>query len=73
MPKELSWGIIVLLALILAWVITRYTTKIDKMLERLDDAVDAIKLMLANHTGDIKDHEGRIKHLEDANKNKRRP
>jgi hypothetical protein len=73
MPKELSWGIIVLLALILAWVIVRYTTRIDRMLERLDDAVDAIKQNLISISGDVRNHEGRIANLENSKTSKRRP
>lgn len=72
MPRELSWAIIVLLACILAWIITRYTTRIDKMLERLDDAIDAIKGTLISHAGDIKSNTERINKLE-AKTTKRRP
>lgn len=72
MPRELSWAIIVLLACILAWIITRYTTRIDKMLERLDDAIDAIKGTLISHAGDIKTNTERINKLE-AKTTKRRP
>lgn len=61
MPRELSWAIIVLLACVLAWVITRYTERIDKMLQRLDDAVDAIKGTLISHAGEIKYHSDEIK------------
>jgi hypothetical protein len=66
MPRELSWAIIVLLAGLLAWVIVRYTTRLDRMLERLDDAIDAINQTLISH-------EGRIKNLEESKTAKRRP
>lgn len=77
MPRELSWAIIVLLACVLAWVITRYTERIDKMLQRLDDAVDAIKGTLISHAGEIKSNTERINKLEtmvhDPKVTKRRP
>jgi membrane protein implicated in regulation of membrane protease activity len=72
MPRELSWAIIVLLACILAWIITRYTTRIDKMLERLDDAIDAIKGTLISHASDIKSNTERINKLE-SKEGRRRP
>lgn len=77
MPRELSWAIIVLLACVLAWIITRYTERIDKMLQRLDDAVDAIKGTLISHAGEIKSNTERINKLEsnqhEAKTTKRRP
>lgn len=72
MPKELSWAIIVLLSGVLAWVIIRYTARIDRMLERLDDAVDVIKQTLISISGDVKSNTERIDKLESKTP-KRRP
>ena len=78
MPPELSWAIITLFSVIIVWVTIRYINRLDKILERLDDAIEGINKTLVNLTVGKEDHEKRITHhdtrltkLEDSNKRRR--
>ena len=78
-PSELFWGIIAGLLAILGWVIARYVTRLDTILERLDTAIESISntlIGLGSEQSHIKskqeNHENRISKLEDVNKSKRR-
>jgi len=78
MPPELSWAIITLFSIIIVWVTIRYINRLDKILERLDDAIEGINKTLINLSNGKDDHEKRITNqdtritkLEDANKRRR--
>ena len=72
MSPDLAWAIIVLLSGVIVWAIVRYINRLDKILERLDDAIETISNNLIGLSNTDKDHEKRITKLEDVNKSKRR-
>lgn len=72
MSPELSWAIITLFSVIIVWVTIRYINRLDKILERLDDAIEGINKTLVGLSNGKDDHERRITKLEDAKKNVRR-
>lgn len=72
MSPDLAWAIIVLLSGIIVWAIVRYINKLDKILERLDTAIEGINNNLTRFGSEQQNHEKRITKLEDAKKNIRR-
>lgn len=68
MSPELSWAIITLFSIVIVWVTIRYVNRLDKILERLDDAIESINRNLINLANGKDDHEKRITRLEDRNK-----
>lgn len=72
MSPDLAWAIIVLLSGIIVWAIVRYINKLDKILERLDTAIEGINNNLTRFGSEQQNHEKRITKLEDAKKNVRR-
>lgn len=71
-PIEIFWATITTLIGIIVWVTIRYITKLDTLLERLDTAVDEIKLTLKVQSQRLDNQEIEIKGLKEANKAKRR-
>lgn len=78
MSPELSWAIITLFSVIIVWVTIRYINRLDKILERLDDAIEGINKTLVGLSNGKEDHEKRLTNqdtritkLEDANKRRR--
>lgn len=71
MSPELSWAIITLFSIIIVWVTIRYVNRLDKVLERLDDAIESINKTLISLGNGKEDHEKRITKLEDTNKRRR--
>lgn len=72
MSPELSWAIITLFSIIIVWVTIRYINRLDRVLERLDDAIEGINKNLISLTKGNDDHEKRITKLEgDSNKRRR--
>lgn len=72
MSPELSWAIITLFSFVIVWVTVRYINRLDKVLERLDDAIEGINNNLIGLKAGKDDHEKRITKLEDSNKSRRR-
>lgn len=72
MSADLAWAIIVLLSGVIVWAIVRYINKLDKILDRLDTAIEGINNNLTQFGTEQKNHEKRITKLEDTNKRTRR-
>lgn len=72
MSPDLAWAIIVLLSGVIVWAILRYINKLDKILERLDTAIEDINKNLTRFGSEQQNHEKRITKLEDAKKSVRR-
>lgn len=72
MSPDLAWAIIVLLSGVIVWAILRYINKLDKILERLDTAIEDINKNLTRFGTEQQSHEKRITKLEEAKKNIRR-
>lgn len=62
-PESLSWGIIVLLSGVIVWTLIRYISKLDSILERLDNSIDVIQQSLIQHTNRLDNHEASIDDL----------
>lgn len=71
-PESLSWGIIVLLSGVIVWTLIRYISKLDTILERLEDSIDGIHKTLIQHGGRLDNHEAGIKDLKEIAKIKPR-
>ena len=64
LPPAVQWLIIVVLATGSWWAITRWINKLDKILEKLDTAVDGIHQTLVKFEGRFENHDDRITILE---------
>jgi hypothetical protein len=71
-PEPLSWGIVVLLSGVIVWTLIRYISKLDAMLQRLDDSIDSINKVLIDHAGQLKNNEAGLRELREANRAKPR-